>query len=143
MATLKYRDHEWQIIATFPTYEDAKAFQALAEEAFAPLEMIARPKGQYESAGNVANWRMTHALRLLLEGNSFDLERLQIAAQEARFSIKSATTWLTKATTHGVLRRLEKGVYEFLPPVAIAVASYTPTSQPFAPTIEEISPCED
>lgn len=143
MATERYTKHEWLIIAKFPSYEDAKAFQALAEEAFAPLEMIARPKGQYESAGNVANWRMTHALRALLSGNSFDKERLAIAAESARFSAKSAQSWLTKALRFEVIRRLEVGTYEFLPlpacfgspqagelPISHSAAELLPSEEP-------------
>lgn len=117
--TKRYPSHEWLVLAKFPSYADAKAFQALAEEAFG-IEMSARPKGQYESAGNIATWRMTKILRSALSGNSFTLEGLQIAAQTNGFTGKSAVSWLNKAHKHGVLRRLERGTYEFIPLLANA-----------------------
>lgn len=122
MVTRRYASHKWLVLYAFPSYEDAKAFQALVEEQFGDLQSILRPKGQYESAGNIAAWRMTRVLRGELSGNSFDLELLQIACQAHGFSARSAASWLHKATPAGVVQRLEKGIYEFLPLPTGAVA---------------------
>jgi len=120
--TKRYASHEWLVLHSFPSFADAKAFQTLAEEAFGQ-ESICRPKGQYESAGNISAWRMTQVLRTALTGNSFDLPTLQIAAQAHGFTGKSAQSWLAKANKFGVVRRLEKGIYEFLPTGAMAGAT--------------------
>lgn len=123
MTSRRYPSHQWLVIHQFSSYEDAKAFQALVEEQFGNLQSLMRPKGQYESAGNVAAWRMTHILRKELSGNSFGRELLQIACQTNGFTAKSAISWLQKAITHGVVQRLGKGIYEFLPLPTGAVAA--------------------
>lgn len=110
----KYATDNWCVVVELSSYEKAVAFREL----IAGLDIVGlatRPKNQHASHGNVANWRMTARLREQLIGNSFTREDVQIAVQLAGYSKWSSISWLTNATAVGLIRRLEKGVYEFTP----------------------------
>lgn len=150
----KFPENNWLIVAEFPSYADAKAFQELVAPLGA-ISLVARVKHQYDT-GSFPTWRMTKCLEQELSVNSFNKEMLHIAAQLHGFTALSATSWLGKAVSHGVIRRLERGVYEFIPREAIgAVASQPPathalhdplcascTPLPFQLQTLEGAPCE-
>lgn len=122
----KYADRQqpWLLLIEFPSHADARAAQELlAEQFFEPT--VLRPKVQFPSAGNIASWRLTQRLRDDLGNRSFGREEVNQVCIANGYRAKSNMTWLTSAVKAGVIERLTRGEYRFLPLLAGAVATHS------------------
>lgn len=121
--TRKHSDRQqpWLLLIEFPSHADAQAAQELLAEQF-PEEIFLRPKQQHPSDGNVANWRLTHILREELGNRSFGREGLDAALLTHNYASGGNKTWLTIAVRAGIIERLARGEYRFLPLPTGAVA---------------------
>lgn len=108
------RQKPWLLLMEFPSHADARAAQELLAEQFSE-EIILRPKQQHPSDGNVASWRMTHIIREELGNRTFGREELDAVLLVHNYSSKANRGWLTIATKHGIIERLQRGEYRFLP----------------------------
>lgn len=104
----------WVLLIEFPSHADARAAQELLAEQFSE-EIILRPKHQHPSDGNIASWRMTHILRAELGNRTFGREEVDAVLLAHNYQGKVNMTWLTAAVRHGVIERLRRGEYRFLP----------------------------
>lgn len=113
------RQKPWLLLIEFPSHLDAQAAQELIREQFSE-EIILRPKQQHPSHGNVATWRMTHILREELGNRTFGREEVDAVLLAHNYQSSTNTSWLTAAVRHGVIERLRRGEYRFLPTGAVA-----------------------
>lgn len=120
------RQKPWLLLMEFPTHADARAAQELLSEQFSE-EIILRPKQQHPSTGNVAAWRMTHVLRKELGNRTFGREEFDAMMLANNYQAGTHNmTWLSYATKHGVIERLRRGEYRFLPTGAVAGSTCVP-----------------
>lgn len=110
----------WLLLIEFPSHADARAAQELLAEQF-PEEIVLRPKFQHPSDGNIASWRMTIILREELGSRTFRREEIDAVLLAHNYNAKINMGWLTAATKHGVIERLRRGEYRFLPAGAVAI----------------------
>lgn len=136
--TSKHADQPWLAIFEFQSYSDAAAFATLVEEAFGDKPTLRR-KNAWFNQGAFSSWRTTTLLRSEFGNRNFNRAMVSAALEKNGYSSSPAATtaWLAKATTSKVAERIGKGEYRWAVP--IAVTSYTPSSQPFAPTSESDS----
>lgn len=121
-------EQPWLCIFEFHSFDDARAFADLIEESSGEESTIRR-KLAYYVQGGFANWRKTKIARETFTGRSFDAQMLAECFANAGYSGKesSARSWLHKALAFAVIKKLELGIYEFLPQ-PLANASYNPAS---------------
>lgn len=106
----------WLAICEFPSFQDAKAFQALVAECLGETALIRR-KLEYRKQGAFAEWRTTRAFREAFGQRSFDMEMLASAALSAGYcgSQTSVKSWLVKAKQEGLVAKVGRGEWQFLP----------------------------
>lgn len=106
----------FRLIIDFSSYEDANCARELLEPlALGPITI--RAKEDYFRPTMSQSPRMRAMRRELAGKKSFDCEMIGAALDNCGYSATKNTigNFVDLATKHGVIERLEKGLYQFLP----------------------------
>lgn len=123
----------FRLIIDFPSYDDANCARELLEPlALGPITL--RAKDDYFRPTTGQSPRMRAMRRALASHRSFDREMIGEALEECGYSstVHTIGNFTELAIKHGVIKRLEPGLFEFLPLPTGAVATSTETP-PHAP----------
>ena len=106
----------FRLVIDFPSYEDANCARELIEPmALGPITL--RAKEDYFRPTMAKSPRMRSMRRALASRKSFDSQMIGEALAECGYSSTKHTisNFVDLATKHGVIERLEWGIYQFLP----------------------------
>ena len=112
--TSKLPAQPWLAVCEFPSFDDAKAFQALVQEYLGEAAVVRR-KLEYRKQGAFSSWRTTKAFREAFPDRSFNYEMLQQAALVAGYAgtKSSLGAWTRKAKREGLIELVGKSEWKF------------------------------